>query len=357
MSRQKFPTISVIIPVLNESYRLRDCLKSIIVQDYPRVKIEIIVADGGSIDQSVEIAKSFGAKVYPNSLHTSESGKSLALKHARGELILLMDGDNLLPGKKWLKKMVAPLIKDKNLIGSEALYFTHRPKDGFIDRYCALIGMNDPLCYWLGAYDRISLLSGKWTGLTIKSQKHQDYLEINLEYGNIPTIGSNGCIFRRQVLQSNSKLKGSHLFDMDILENICQKRGPQTFAKVKVGVVHLYCGSSLRRFSRKQLRRVKDFLYRRSIKNIFVENSFEKRTYQYGQQNQWFLLFNISKFIFSCLLFFPLIFQSFRGYSRKHDLAWFAHPLLCWLTFVLYAYGTLESFFVHQEYSRNKWGA
>lgn len=356
MPRTKYPKISVAMPVLNESFRLPGCLKSIRNQNYPQNKVEIIIADGGSTDDSVKIATQFGAKIFPNSLRTSEAGKAIAIKHAKGDLVILLDGDNLLTEKDWLRKMIQPLMADERLIGSEALHYTHRYSDGFIDRYCSLIGMNDPLCYWLGAYDRYSLLSGSWTGLPIRSKKREGYLEIKLVSGNIPTIGSNGCIFRRDIFEKNSELQGDYLFDMDIIELLCQKHGPQLFAKVKVGVVHLYCGSSIRRFARKQFRRVKDFLFRRSLKNIFVENSYEKRKYQYGQKNQFSLLWGISKFSLSCLLVVPLLYQSIYGYTKKRDLAWFAHPILCWMTLVLYAYGTVESIFLSSEYNRDKWG-
>ncbi len=356
MSLTKYPKISVVMPILNESFRLAGCLRSIRDQNYPQDKIEIIIADGGSTDDSVKIAKQFGAIVVFNPLRTSESGKAAALKESKGDLILLIDGDNLLPDNNWLRKMVRPLSADKRLVGSEALYFTHRYTDGFIDRYCALIGMNDPLCYWLGAYDRYSLLSGKWTGLQVQSKKHKDYLEVKLHQGNIPTIGSNGCLFRHSIFEKNHELQRKYLFDMDILELLCHKYGPQLFAKVEVGVIHLYCGTSLRRFARKQHRRVKDFLFRRSLKNIFVENSYEKRRYQYGQKNQFNLLWGLAGFSLSCLTVFPLLFQSLYGYSKKRDSAWFAHPFLCWITFVIYAYGAAESLFFSSEYSREKWG-
>ncbi|MBI5183738.1 MAG: glycosyltransferase [Nitrospinae bacterium] len=37
-----------IIPTLNSARILRDCLDSVAIQDYPKEKIEIIIADGGS---------------------------------------------------------------------------------------------------------------------------------------------------------------------------------------------------------------------------------------------------------------------------------------------------------------------
>ena len=52
--------ISVIVPVLNESGQIRSCIESVLNE--PEVS-QIIVADGGSTDDTISVAKSLGAKV------------------------------------------------------------------------------------------------------------------------------------------------------------------------------------------------------------------------------------------------------------------------------------------------------
>ena len=137
MVSKNFPTISVLIPTLNAASVLEGCLKSIANQDYPQERIEIVIADGGSTDKTLVIAKKYKAKIYPNRLKTGEAGKAAAFKKARNELVALIDSDNYLPDKNWLKRMVEPLT-DPEIIGSEPWEFTYRKSDGFIDRYCAL---------------------------------------------------------------------------------------------------------------------------------------------------------------------------------------------------------------------------
>lgn len=116
---KNYPLISIITPTLNAQSVLEECLRSISEQDYPKDKIEIIIADGGSSDGTLEIAKRYGAKVVPNPLKTAEAGKDAALKHARGELVALIDSDNILPDSKWLKQMVEPLLIHKEAVGSK----------------------------------------------------------------------------------------------------------------------------------------------------------------------------------------------------------------------------------------------
>ena len=89
---------------------------------------------------------------------------------------MLLDSDNYVVGKDWLRQMVAPMIEDKEVVGSEPLTFTFKKSDGYITRYTAMMGMGDPLMYFLGTYDRTCLLSGKWTGLPIKTEDKGDWL-------------------------------------------------------------------------------------------------------------------------------------------------------------------------------------
>ena len=208
------PSVSFLIPTLNAASVLEECLKRISQQDYPKNKIEVIVADGGSIDKTLALAKKYKAKIYPNPLKTGEAGKAVAFKKAKGELVALIDSDNYLPDKNWLKKMVEPFT-DKEIIGSEPWEFTYRKKDGFIDRYCALMGLNDPLCYFLGNYDRQNILSGKWNGLPVEQEDKGGWLKVNLVPPMIPTIGANGTILRREPFLK-SGLIGDYLFDIDI---------------------------------------------------------------------------------------------------------------------------------------------
>lgn len=355
MLENNLPYISIVMATLNASSVLPLCLKALNEQDYPKDKVELVVGDGGSTDGTIRLIEEFGGEVFHNPLKTAESGKAVALKNATGEFVVLLDSDNILPNATWLRQMIRPLVSSPELIGAEPIRYTHRWQDGFIDRYCALIGMNDPLCLWVGNYDRFCTLTGKWTEIPIETKDRDDYLELTLESGKLPTIGANGAIFRKSIFENNPELVKDYLFDIDVVEELVAKKGPQKFAKVKVGIVHLYCGSDLKKFARKQLRRIKDMLYRRSVTNIFITKKRGERRYNWSSNSLPPLEVSIFKFALSCLLVIPLVYQSFVGYSRKKDLAWFVHPLLCWITLVMYARGTLESFFSDRELTRDNW--
>jgi len=348
MIYKNLPSISVLIPTLNAASVLEKCLHSIANQDYlprgealrgPKNKIEIIIADGGSTDKTLEIAKKYGAKIYKNPLKIGEAGKAVALKHAKGELVVLIDSDNVLPAEDWLKKMVEP-FSDPEIIGSEPWEFTYPQNDGFIDRYCALMGMNDPLCYFLGNYDRLNALSGKWTGLPARQEDKGEWIKVTLKPPAIPTIGANGTILRKEVLLK-SGLLSDYLFDIDIITQIASQK-PVKFAKVKTGIIHLYCGSDISKFIRKQKRRIKDYLYYQKI---------GARKYPWEQQNKLGLL----KFVLSCITLLPLVYQSAKGYLKKPDSTWLFHPLACWITFWVYTKEMILAKFGVTEMSRERW--
>lgn len=337
---KRLPSISVLVPTLNAARVLEKCLISIVGQSYPKNKIEIIIADGGSTDKTLEIAQKYKARIYKNPLKTGEAGKAVALKHAKNELVALIDSDNILASKNWLERMVEP-FSDPKIIGSEPWKFTYRKKDGFIDRYCALLGMNDPLCLFLGNYDRRSVLTGKWTGLSVRQDDKGGWLKIALKPGAIPTIGANGTILRREILAKSGLIK-DYFFDIDILARLASKK-PVKFAKVKIGIIHLYCGNSITKFIRKQRRRIKDYLYYQKI---------GARNYPWQKQNK----LGIVRFIFSCLLIFPLIYQALKGFYKKPESAWLFHPLACLITLWVYGTETILARFKKAEMKRDKWG-
>jgi len=135
VSSEDLPSISIVIPTYNSERTLAQCLESIARQDYPREKIEIIIADGGSEDKTLEIAKKFEVdKILRNPLRTGEAGKAVGVEAAKNEIILLQDSDNILDRREWLRKMVEP-FEDPGIIGTEPLYYTYRKEDSLITRF------------------------------------------------------------------------------------------------------------------------------------------------------------------------------------------------------------------------------
>lgn len=95
--------ISVVIPVLNEEKRIKECLTALC--DNTKAPYEIIVADGGSEDDTVTIAESFpGVKVIHNAQKNAAAGRNEGIKAASGDIIAFTDGDCIV-AKDWIESI------------------------------------------------------------------------------------------------------------------------------------------------------------------------------------------------------------------------------------------------------------
>lgn len=84
--------ISVIVPVLNEGACLASCLGSM-----NGTSCEIIVVDGGSTDNSIDIAKKFGTRVIRLGVANRGTQMNAGAKVAQGDILLFFHADSRLP--------------------------------------------------------------------------------------------------------------------------------------------------------------------------------------------------------------------------------------------------------------------
>jgi glycosyltransferase involved in cell wall biosynthesis len=331
------PSISIVIPTLNVERVIEQCLSAIYAQDYPKNRIEIIIVDAGSTDRTIEIARKYRVhKIINNPLKTGEAGKSIGIDSSQNELIALIDSDNIMDGNLWLRQMVEP-FSDEEVFASEVLFWTYRREDTFIDRYCALTGINDPFCLFLGNYDRYSYLTGKWTNFPCVQVDKGSYLKVTLDKNYVPTMGANGFLIRKAILKHIDY--HPYYFDIDVIYQLVQL-GFNTIARPKIGIIHLFC-NSIGKFRMKQRRRIADYFY-------FQKENI--RTYKYKLNS-----FRFIKGIVYILLTFPLILQAIIGYQKKPDIAWFFHPIACWITLWEYSFGTLRGTFKAKILDREGW--
>lgn len=95
--------ISIIIPTLNSGKTLEKCLKSIENQSYQNY--EIIVVDGGSEDDTVEIAEKFNAKVVNVKVKNMSRQTNIGISNSNGRYIYRVDSDVLLDLNYWKKAL------------------------------------------------------------------------------------------------------------------------------------------------------------------------------------------------------------------------------------------------------------
>ncbi len=112
---EKYLFVSILVAARNEEDNIQTCIESLINQSYPKEKIEILVGDDGSEDDTYEIVQSIAQtnnivqlfKIKENLGLAKGKANVLAqlAKKAKGEVFLITDADMVL-SSNWVKEMV-----------------------------------------------------------------------------------------------------------------------------------------------------------------------------------------------------------------------------------------------------------
>jgi glycosyltransferase involved in cell wall biosynthesis len=92
------------MPTLNEEARIERALKSIREQSVDQTQVEIIVIDGGSIDNTQKIALKYGAIIFDNNKIVPEEAKKIGISNSKGRYVVFMDADEEFTHEKQLSK-------------------------------------------------------------------------------------------------------------------------------------------------------------------------------------------------------------------------------------------------------------
>ncbi len=320
----KLPTVTVIIATYNSENTIDQCLTSIRNQEYPQEKIDIILADGGSKDSTLKKVKKYNVTFIhvPPDKQNAEYNKGVGVRYAKGEILLMIDHDNVLPHTKWLKKMVQPFLENKEIVGVETLRYHYDPKLSLLDRYFALFGAGDPLAFYFGKSDRLSFIYNKYN-LYGKAKDVGDYYIVKFIPHKIPTLGANGFLIRRKELVENAQIDGDHFFHIDVNVDLI-KKGFNTYAFVKEDIIHLT-----------GYKNISNFLYRKGlyVKQFHIQTHAMRRySLVFEDEDKWKLV----KFIFYSVTIIKPTIDATRGYIKIQDSAWFLHPFLCLALVIIY---------------------
>lgn len=279
------------ICTFNSEKNLGICLNFLSLQQSINIK-EVIIADGGSTDKTLEIAQQYGCTIFNNAERINKFGKKLIILNTETEYLCLLDSDNFLTDSLYLNKMLKLIESNHNCIGVDSLFY-HKPKlFSLLDFYLAQIGADDPLASFFGYYDRFSLFENNWTGSknvrVISSEKegfffkYEKITEIKLP---VP-IGANGTIIKLSPFKEQQKKNVSDGFEHVIHCNelLCSKtKSDVVWGKCNVGLVHNH-GTTIFVFFKKKLRRYlrrsSERSFRPSINDVlervipFFENLF-----------------------------------------------------------------------------------
>jgi len=307
MVNSSLPTVSFIIPTLNAERYLGKCLESIKKQEYPVKNFEIFIIDGGSSDKTLEIAKKYEVKALNNPLKDAESGKSIGILNSHGEVIVLMDSDNEIVKKDWLKKMVRPLIQNPDLFGVESLYFS-KEGESIFNTYSMIVHIADPFSRCLAA--------------RLKAKKCDGFIELTIPEGSAYPLGANGFLWNRRIIEKVGVYKPK--FEESNFSYFATKMGYRKFARVPGYGIYHYHIDSLFDFIQKRLKIGNKFLNRKDEK---------KRTWLEGVSKLRFIF----SFLYCSTLIGPLL-EGLFNFLKTRQKAWLLHPLMSFISVVTYVY-------------------
>ena len=109
---KKYPAVSLLIPTYNEETVIRRKLLNVESLDYPQEKLEVIIVDSASTDNTCRLVQSFMDKSqirFKLIVQPERLGKASALNHAvqycQGDVVVMTDADTILE-KNALEKIV-----------------------------------------------------------------------------------------------------------------------------------------------------------------------------------------------------------------------------------------------------------
>lgn len=104
--------VSVIVPVRNEASSIESTLRSLLTQDFPRARFDVIVADGGSDDDTVRRVRCLqgefpNLKLAYNPIRFSSGGRNAGVRLATGDVAVIVDGHCHVPDQNYLTNLMS----------------------------------------------------------------------------------------------------------------------------------------------------------------------------------------------------------------------------------------------------------
>ena len=148
------PNVSVIVPARNEEQNIKRCLDSLEALDYPEDKLEIVIIDDNSDDNTASIVQNYCDRIKHFSLlslngssesagakSTGASGKIAALKYGyqetSGDIILQTDADCAVPSG-WIKTITSIMDKEVGIVGGAIMLDEYSKRNSWITRILSL---------------------------------------------------------------------------------------------------------------------------------------------------------------------------------------------------------------------------
>ena len=138
---ESLPFVSIIIPARNEARVIKETVHCMLSLNYPPDKLELLIANDGSTDDTRQILESINDKrLSVLNIPQEESGRgksavlNRALKLIKGEVIAIYDADNR-PEKDALKLLVSEMIANEGFVAAIGKFRTINKNRSILTRF------------------------------------------------------------------------------------------------------------------------------------------------------------------------------------------------------------------------------
>jgi cellulose synthase/poly-beta-1,6-N-acetylglucosamine synthase-like glycosyltransferase len=125
------PFISIVVPIRNEEATIERLTRSLLDQNYPHDRYEILMADGGSTDRTRELLAvtdvEARVRVLDNPGRTAPAALNVAIAEAKGDIVTRVDGHSYV-APDYLSRIVAVMEETgESVVGGPVLMFADTP--------------------------------------------------------------------------------------------------------------------------------------------------------------------------------------------------------------------------------------
>ena len=311
------PLISIVICTYNGEKLIKNCLNSILSQNYKN--FEILCIDGMSSDKTGDIIKEYTKKdkrirLIINKKRFPEGkgyGKWLGYKNSIGKIFGIIDQDNILQRNDLFSKVKEIFEKNKNLAGILGAT-KYDSADKKIVRYVSLFGTDS-----FFAYRSIDFLRNIYDFEKIKLNSENIEKKM-LELDNLSITGGNCFFYNKKDLD----FIGGYPQDILVINELVENKKNELII-IKDSTKH-YAETSFFNLIKKKFKWGKSFKSDKSIEkfNYLPKTKKEKRAF--------------IKNLFFCLLIIPNFIYSIKLYRRTKDAVVFLFPIVAFFNTIAY---------------------
>jgi glycosyltransferase involved in cell wall biosynthesis len=101
------PRVSIVVPVYNGAKTIDMCLTSLLEQDYPTDRYEVIVVENCSTDNTAEVVDQYPVRLVRSTQRGPAPARNLGIKHSDADIVAFTDAD-CIAATNWLRSLVEP---------------------------------------------------------------------------------------------------------------------------------------------------------------------------------------------------------------------------------------------------------